>query len=87
MVRSRTDGPEGGDVRVLDDARAAALVRLCGLLVPGSGRVGPAVYAGALLDRMEAVALATRLADHLHADARGHRAGLPAAVPDRALSA
>src|SRR5438105_11310081 len=40
--------PERGDVRVLDDARAAALERLCELLVPGSSRVGPAVYVDAL---------------------------------------
>jgi hypothetical protein len=39
-------------LRVLDDERAAALERLCELIVPGSGRVGPIVYLDALLAGM-----------------------------------
>jgi hypothetical protein len=37
---------------VLDEQRAAALERLCELIVPGSARVGPVVYIDALLARM-----------------------------------
>jgi hypothetical protein len=39
-------------VKVLDDARAATLEKLCELIVPGSGRVGPVVYVDALLAGM-----------------------------------
>ncbi len=39
-------------MRVLDDEGAAALERVCELIVPGSARVGPAVYIDALLARM-----------------------------------
>jgi hypothetical protein len=34
---------------VLDETRAEALGRLCELIVPGSGRVGPVVYVDALI--------------------------------------
>jgi len=39
-------------VRTLTDARAGAVEALCELLVPGSGRVGPAVYVDAVLTGM-----------------------------------
>jgi hypothetical protein len=45
--------PEHNDrLRTLDAARADALERICELIVPGSARVGPAVYIDALLTRM-----------------------------------
>jgi hypothetical protein len=37
---------------VLDPQRSQAVRRLCDLIVPGSGRVGPEVYIDALLARM-----------------------------------
>jgi hypothetical protein len=37
---------------VLDDHRAGVVRRVCELIVPGSGRVGPEVYIDALLARM-----------------------------------
>ena len=57
---------EGAQVTVLDSATAAALERLCDLLVPGSSRVGPAVYIDALLGQMdpEQRGPARRLAAH-----------------------
>jgi hypothetical protein len=39
---------------MLDTDQAAALERICELIVPGSGAVGPAVYIDALLARMPA---------------------------------
>ena len=39
-------------LRALDDQRAAAVVALCELIVPGSGRVGPVVYVDALIAGM-----------------------------------
>ncbi|HMR68977.1 MAG TPA: hypothetical protein PKA84_01980 [Rubrivivax sp.] len=39
-------------LRVLDDARAARIDALCNLIVPGSARVGPAVYIDAILAAM-----------------------------------
>jgi len=42
-----------GQLKVLDDAAAAAVGRLCEAIVPGSGRVGPVVYVDALLARMD----------------------------------
>ncbi|MBE7418607.1 MAG: hypothetical protein HS128_12840 [Ideonella sp.] len=39
-------------LRVLDEQRAKALQSLCGLIVPGSQRVGPAVYIDAVLAAM-----------------------------------
>jgi hypothetical protein len=38
--------------RTLDAERAGAVERLCELIVPGSGRVGPVVYVDALLTGM-----------------------------------
>ncbi len=38
--------------RTLDAGQAAALERLCELIVPGSGRVGPVLYIDALLTAM-----------------------------------
>ena len=37
---------------ILDPQRSEAVRRLCELIVPGSGRVGPEVYIDALLARM-----------------------------------
>jgi hypothetical protein len=39
-------------LRTLDPKRAEAMERLCELIVPGSGRVGPVVYVDALLTGM-----------------------------------
>ncbi len=41
-------------LRILDEERAAVLEALCELIVPGSARVGPAVYVDALLAGMPA---------------------------------
>jgi hypothetical protein len=40
------------DLRTLDPRRAAAVEKLCELIVPGSSRVGPVVYVDALLAGM-----------------------------------
>ena len=40
------------ELRTLDPEHAGALERLCELIVPGSGRVGPVVYVDALLTGM-----------------------------------
>jgi hypothetical protein len=45
-------GSEAPQLRTLDGAQAQALERLCELIVPGSARVGPAVYIDALLRAM-----------------------------------
>jgi hypothetical protein len=39
-------------LKTLDPGRAAAVERLCDLIVPGSGRVGPVVYVDAVLTGM-----------------------------------
>ncbi|MGB0095812.1 MAG: hypothetical protein WBP81_25145 [Solirubrobacteraceae bacterium] len=39
-------------MKVLDERRAEVVGALCDLIVPGSARVGPAVYIDALLARM-----------------------------------
>jgi len=39
-------------LRTLDERRAEAVERLCELLVPGSSRIGPAVYIDAVLTGM-----------------------------------
>ena len=39
-------------LRTLDEGRADAVERLCELIVPGSSRVGPAVYIDAVLTGM-----------------------------------
>ena len=76
---------------VLDDATAAALERLCELLVPGSSRVGPTVYVAALLERMDAeqrgaaLAAIASLAD-LDAEALVGRVGSPEFLQVRALA-
>jgi hypothetical protein len=41
------------DLRVLDAETARTVERLCDAIVPGSARVGPAVYVDALLARMD----------------------------------
>ena len=41
------------DLRVLDIETAHMVERVCDAIVPGSARVRPAVYVGALLARME----------------------------------
>ena len=42
-----------GDLRVLDDETARMVEGVCETIVPGSARVGPAVYIDALLARMD----------------------------------
>ena len=45
-------GSDAPQLRTLDAAQAQTLERLCELIVPGSSRVGPAVYIDALLAAM-----------------------------------
>jgi hypothetical protein len=40
------------NLRTLDSRRADAVEKLCELIVPGSGRVGPVVYVDALITNM-----------------------------------
>ena len=42
-----------GDLQVLDAETARTVERVCDAIVPGSARVGPAVYVDALLARMD----------------------------------
>jgi hypothetical protein len=49
-------------VTVLDEGRAAVVEALCELIVPGSSRVGPAVYIDAVLAAMPPAARAQALA-------------------------
>jgi hypothetical protein len=49
-------------VNVLDDARTRAVEQLCELIVPGSARVGPAVYVDAVVAAMPPEARAGALA-------------------------
>jgi hypothetical protein len=77
----------------LDEARAAALEALCETIVPGSGRVGPAVYADAVLARMDEGGRAAMLAaiDSLaeaggDAEALGARVQTPEFLMVRALA-
>jgi hypothetical protein len=44
--------PEHTGLRTLDAAQAETLERLCEAIVPGSARVGPAIYIDALLARL-----------------------------------
>jgi hypothetical protein len=44
--------PEGVELRNLDEHRATVLATLCELIVPGSGRVEPAVYIDAVMALM-----------------------------------
>jgi len=46
-------GSDAPQLRTLDAAQAQALERLCELIVPGSARVGPALYIDALLAAMD----------------------------------
>ena len=41
-----------GDLRNLDDGRAAVLASLCETIVPGSSVIGPVVYIDALMSEM-----------------------------------
>ena len=58
-----------GDLQVLDPETARTVERVCDEIVPGSARVGPAVYVDALLARMDdgtrgaAMAAFTKVAD------------------------
>ena len=45
-------GSDAPQLRTLDGAQAEALERLCDLIVPGSARVGPAVYIDAVMASM-----------------------------------
>ncbi len=42
-----------GDLQVLDGETARTVERVCDAIVPGSARVGPAVYVDGLLARMD----------------------------------
>jgi hypothetical protein len=79
---------------ILDAGRASALAALCETLVPGSGRVEPAVYIDAILARMDeagrdaALAAIDSLADVADggAEALAPRAGTPDFMAVRALA-
>ena len=79
---------------ILDEGRASALAALCETIVPGSGRVQPAVYIDAQLARMDetgremALGAIDALADVADggADALGERAATPEFMTLRALA-
>jgi hypothetical protein len=79
---------------ILDEGRASALAALCETIVPGSGRVQPAVYIDAQLARMDetgremALGAIDALADVADggADALGERAATPEFMTVRALA-
>ncbi|HEY1237829.1 MAG TPA: hypothetical protein VGE91_05785 [Solirubrobacterales bacterium] len=79
---------------ILGDARAAALAQLCETIVPGSGRVEPAVYIDASLARMDeagreqALGAIDSLADVADggAEALAPRAATPEFMAVRALA-
>ena len=80
--------------RALDEARARTVEALCEAIVPGSGRVRPAVYIDAVLARIDeggraaAIAAIDSLADVAEggAEALGPRAGTPEFMTVRALA-
>jgi hypothetical protein len=79
---------------ILDEARASTLAALCETIVPGSGRVQPAVYVDAALARMDepgrdaALAAIDSLADIADdgAEMLATRAGTPEFMTVRALA-
>jgi hypothetical protein len=79
---------------ILDEGRASALAALCETIVPGSGRVQPAVYIDAQLARMDetgremALGAIDALADVADggAEALGERAATPEFMTVRALA-
>jgi hypothetical protein len=75
------------DLHVLDTATARAVEQLCDAIVPGSARVGPAVYVDALLARMDDAQRAAALAAFaaVGEDVEAH-AGTPAFFLVRALA-
>ena len=80
--------------RALDEARARTVEALCEAIVPGSGRVRPAVYIDAVLARIDeggraaAIAAIDSLADVAEggSEALGARAGTPEFMTVRALA-
>jgi hypothetical protein len=66
----------GDDLQVLDAETAGAVERVCDAIVPGSGRVGPAVYVDAVLARMDGGHRAAALAAFTTLAASGDLAGL-----------
>jgi hypothetical protein len=79
---------------ILDEGRASALAALCETIVPGSGRVQPALYIDAQLARMDetgremALGAIDGLADVADggAEALGERAATPEFMTVRALA-
>jgi hypothetical protein len=79
---------------ILDEGRASALAALCETIVPGSGRVQPALYIDAQLARMDetgremALGAIDALADVADggAEALGERAATPEFMTVRALA-
>jgi hypothetical protein len=79
---------------ILDEGRASALAALCDTIVPGSGRVQPALYIDAQLARMDetgrqmALGAIDALADVADggAEALGERAATPEFMTVRALA-
>jgi hypothetical protein len=79
---------------ILDEGRASALAALCEMIVPGSGRVQPALYIDAQLARMDetgrqmALGAIDALADVADggAEALGERAATPEFMTVRALA-
>jgi hypothetical protein len=79
-------------LKVLDDGRAQTLARLCELIVPGSGRVGPVTYIDAHLAALPpevqgaACASIDALAEATDADTLAEHAATPAFGFVRALA-
>jgi hypothetical protein len=77
-----------GGLRVLDVDTARMVESVCDAIVPGSARVGPAVYVDALLAEMDEPARAAALAAFaaLAAGDAADHAGTPAFMQVRALA-
>jgi hypothetical protein len=77
---------------VLDEHRRSVVRRLCELIVPGSGRVGPEVYIDALLarmpepERLQTLAAIDALEQPAAAGALGEHASTPGFMLVRALA-
>jgi hypothetical protein len=75
------------DLHELDAEAARAVERVCDAIVPGSARVGPAIYVDALLARMDEAQRAAALAAFASLDSGvAERAGTPEFLLARALA-
>ena len=76
------------ELQVLDVETARIVERVCDAIVPGSARVGPAVYIDALLARMDEGSRASVLTAFISMDGEGigEHAGTPEFLQVRALA-